>query len=113
MKIINELTQDIILDSHKQTYIRICKLFSDKYDLYRIFQNEYYIEQENDIEYHIMKTLRQYSEELIINKDDLLIVYSFIEHFKKENINSIKFIKINNIQEQNQELGYYFKYISK
>jgi len=58
MKIINELTQDIILDSHKQTYIRICKLFSDKYDLYRIFQNEYYIEQENDIEDHIMKTLR-------------------------------------------------------
>ena len=56
--------------------------------------------------------LKEHDKNDLINKDDLLIVYSFIEHFKEENVNSIKFEELNNIEAENQELGYYFNYIS-
>ncbi|MDG1153554.1 MAG: hypothetical protein P8N25_01685 [Alphaproteobacteria bacterium] len=107
IKIINELNQDIILNSHRKTYTNICKLLSDKYDLYKIFRNEYYYEDET-----MDQILKEHDKNDLINKDDLLIVYSFIEHFKEENVNSIKFEELNNIEAENQELGYYFNYIS-
>lgn len=107
IKIINELNQDIILNSHRKTYTNICKLLSDKYDLYKIFKNEYYYEDET-----MDQILKEHDKNDLINEDDLLIVYSFIEHFKEENVNSIKFEELNNIEAENQELGYYFNYIS-